>query len=729
MLIEATHPEETRVAVVKDDLLIDFDFENSSRKTLKGNVYLAKIVRIEPSLQAAFVDYGAARHGFLPFSEIHPDYFRIPMEDRKDETEKSQGSDEEAADSSGEIVEEDSSSEEGTITEDATSETEASAPSLNKKYKIQEVVQTRQVVLVQVIKEERGNKGAALSTFISLPGRYCVLMPNASNPGGVSRKITDFGDRKRLKQLIQSLEMPQGMSLIVRTAGLDRSTTEIKRDYKYLLTLWSEIREETLKATAPSLVYEEGDLIKRSIRDFYTPDVDEILIEGDEQYKVAKTLMKSMVPSHAKKVQPYKETTLPLFYKYKIEEQIDSVFHNRVNLKSGGYIIIDITEALVSIDVNSGRSTAERHIDNTALKTNLEAAEEVARQLSLRDLAGLIVIDFIDMIDSKNNNAVEKKLRDCLREDRARIQVGRISNFGLLEMSRQRLRPNVLEATAVPCAHCSGTGYIRSTNSLALQILRALEEEGIKQLNNLINVHVSSDVGFYLINEKKKDLVRLEEKYGLIIRLHQDKDSALGTYRLTNHEGILLKSTAQIPEVDKKKSDSKTADQFKKQKKKHHQGDSSNKQSEHKKAKSKSESIVQAEVEENKKVESNTSESIPQENKNKDHRKRDRRRRFSQGPKKVAISEPHHSLDQKKATNEAGGKSKSSHVPKETSKEFSNPKTPEKAEVKKVGVVHKEKFLDPDQLRTHENWLKDQKKHASSSQKKKKGWWQKLLEN
>ncbi len=713
MLIEATHPEETRVAIVKDDLLVDFDFENSSRKTLKGNVYLAKIVRIEPSLQAAFVDYGAARHGFLPFSEIHPDYFRIPMEDRRDDPEKS----EDTADETSDDTAEDAASSEETGKHDE----DTHGTPLTKRYKIQEVVQTRQVVLVQVIKEERGNKGAALSTFISLPGRYCVLMPNASNPGGVSRKITDFGDRKRLKQLIQSLEMPQGMSLIVRTAGLDRSTTEIKRDYKYLLTLWSEIRDGTLKATAPSLVYEEGDLIKRSIRDLYTPEVDEILIEGDEQYKVAKALMKNMVPSHSKKVQPYKDMTLPLFYKYKIEEQIDSIFHNRVNLRSGGYIIIDITEALISIDVNSGRSTAERHIDNTALKTNLEAAEEVARQLSLRDLAGLVVIDFIDMIDGKNNAAVEKKLRDCLREDRARIQVGRISNFGLLEMSRQRLRPNVLEATAIPCTHCSGTGYIRSANALALQILRSLEEEGIKQGNVLINVHTSSDVGFYLLNEKKKDLLRLEEKYGLTIRLHQDKDSALGTYRITNHEGALLKSTAQVPEADKKRPDTRSTDHAKKSKKKPQHNNEGQRKPNPKMASESAAPIAEI-TEAQKNIPMESSEGAGGEAKQKDRRKRDRKRKFPKGPRK----EPNAPEPLQPGSQEnAGAPQKPHHAQKEPA----NQEVSEKESSKKTGVVHKEKFLDPEQLRTHEDWLKSQKKQATASQKKKKGWWQKLLEN
>jgi len=724
MLIEATHSEEIRVAVVKDDLLVDFDFENSSRKTLKGNIYLAKIIRIEPSLQAAFVDYGAARHGFLPFSEIHPDYFRIPMEDRREELEKAS----EPASEEEEGPSEEASLEMGeSLPLESENESEEDTPSsipLNKRYKIQEVIQARQVVLVQVIKEERGNKGAALSTFISLPGRYCVLMPNASNPGGVSRKITDFGDRKRLKKLIQSLEMPQGMSLIVRTAGLDRSTTEIKRDYKYLLTLWNDIRESTLQATAPSLVYEEGDLIKRSIRDIYAPDIDEILIEGEDHYKMAKTLIKSMVPSHAKKVQPYREKTMPLFYKYKVEEQIDSVFHNRVNLKSGGYIIIDITEALVSIDVNSGRSTAERHIDNTALKTNLEAAEEVARQLSLRDLAGLIVIDFIDMIDAKSNATVEKKLRDCLREDRARIQVGRISNFGLLEMSRQRLRPNVLEATALPCTHCSGTGYVRSTSSLALQILRSLKEEGIKQAHTFINVHVPAEVGFYLLNEKKKDLVALEDKYGLTIRVHQDKDSALGTYRLTTHDGTLLKSTAQIPTLEKKKSEQKSTDGSKKQKKKATPIEKGSQKIESPKQSKKKESVdVALEKIEPQKDTIQTPEISAaefQQKSRQERRKRDRRRRYSKGAKKEISTTTVQPMQQEAEISPA------QHALAPAAK----PEVSEKKEGKKTGVIHKEKFLDPEQLRSHEDWMEEkQKQSLPASHNPKKGWWQKLLDN
>ena len=567
MLIDATHSEEMRVAVVEKNTLVDFDFENLSRRPLKGNLYLAKIVRIEPSLQAAFVDYGGNRHGFLAFTEIHPDYFRIPVADRaKMEAAAKADAEEDDAEDAAPVLDlresdaEDTSkdavvaakneSAEGNQPEEILAEqkeadkAEKPAPGEKRKksktseerfnpykaYRIQEVIQSRQVILVQVVKEERGNKGAALTTYVSLPGRYCVLMPNATRGGGISRRITDMGDRRRLKQLIQDLEVPENMSLIVRTAGLDRSKTEIKRDYAYLVKLWSKIREQTLKASAPDLIYEEGNLLRRAIRDLYVKEIEEVWVDGEEGYKEVKGFMKDMVPSHAKKVQRYAEKDYPLFYKYKIERQIEQMYSTEVRLKSGGYIVLNPTEALVSVDVNSGRATRERHIDSTALNTNLEAAAEIARQVRLRDLAGLIVIDFIDMTDSRHNYQVEKCFKESLSIDRARVQVGRISQFGLLEMSRQRLRPSILEASTVVCHTCAGAGVVRSAESFALQLVRVteeicLEEPELKELT----IHMPAHIAFYLLSEKRHEISQLEERYQLKLDLREDdKLSTIG---------------------------------------------------------------------------------------------------------------------------------------------------------------------------------------------------------
>ena len=393
---------------------------------------------------------------------------------------------------------------------------------MQRRYKIQEVVTRRQIMLVQVVKEERGNKGAALTTYLSLAGRYCVLMPNTPRGGGVSRKITSAGDRKRLKGIVEGLDVPEGMAVIVRTAGSERTKTEIKRDYEYLLRLWDEIRESTLQSTAPCLIYEEANLIKRSIRDLYARDIDEVLVEGDEGYKTAKGFMKTLVPSHAKRVQPYKTVGVPLFQRYQVESQLDAIHSPTVQLRSGGYIVINETEALVAIDVNSGRATRERNIEETATRTNLEAAEEIARQLRLRDLAGLVVIDFIDMEENRNQSAVERRFKDAMKTDRARIQVGRISHFGLLELSRQRLRPSIGEASSMPCPHCGGTGRIRSTESMALHVLRAVEEEGMRQRASTIAVHLASSVGFYIMNKKRDALIRIEERYGMTVMLEPD---------------------------------------------------------------------------------------------------------------------------------------------------------------------------------------------------------------
>jgi len=640
MLIDASHPEETRVVVLDGNKVEEFDFESASRRPLKGNIYLAKVTRVEPSLQAAFVEYGGNRQGFLAFSEIHPDYYQIPVADRiallaaqtqrmmaddedgfdavdtatvprgqpmpgmeADDEDAPQGNGEEhagdeheAAGDEEERADEDddgpendtahrdesggetheatppesvdtgappSSGEAGTSEanesivqqqEDslATQETHASdsaaataqeaqaetheiqaettdapvqqqrrgprqnwpRPPRRRQYKIQEVIKRRQILLVQVVKEERGTKGASLTTFLSLAGRYCVLMPNTPRGGGISRKITNAVDRKRLKSAAQSLELPEGMGLIIRTAGANRTKLEIKRDYEYLLRLWDTVRELTLNSNAPALVYEEGSLIKRAIRDLYNKDISEVQVDGDAGYRDAKDFMRMIMPSHAKNVKPYKEP-LPLFQRFQVEAQLDAMFSPTVTLRSGGYIVINQTEALVSIDVNSGKATREHSIEETAHKTNLEAADEIGRQLRLRDLAGLIVIDFIDMEDGKNDRNVEKRLHNAVKGDRARIQIGKISQFGLLEMSRQRLRAGVVAGSTVTCPHCAGLGIIRSTESAALKLLRALDDEGQRAPGSILKVKAPEDVCIYTLNHKRREIARIEEAYDL----------------------------------------------------------------------------------------------------------------------------------------------------------------------------------------------------------------------
>ncbi|MEX0300144.1 MAG: Rne/Rng family ribonuclease, partial [Kordiimonas sp.] len=576
MLIDARHSEETRVTIVKGSRVEEFDYESATRRQLKGNIYLARVTRVEPSLQAAFVEYGGNRHGFLAFSEIHPDYYQIPVEDREaliaEETEEAKTRQQETdaeeekpkprrrrgrksaaekaaeADSvKSEVIDEPAEEDETSKTEadtkasddneeevesavkdsdedDKDAEIEEAANrrrglrALKRKYSIQEVIKRRQVLLIQVVKEERGNKGAALTTYMSLAGRYCVLMPNSTHAGGISRKISNISDRKKLKQIISSLGVSDEMGLIVRTAGLQRTKTEIKRDYDYLLRLWNGIRKLTLKSIAPALVYEEGNLIKRTIRDLYVREVDEILVEGEEGYRSAKDFMKLLMPSHAKKVQHYRDH-IPLFHRYQVESHLEAMYQPIVQLKSGGYIVINPTEALISIDVNSGRATKEHNIEETAVKTNLEAAEEVARQLRLRDMAGLVVIDFIDMEDRSNNRAVERKMKEMLKNDRARIQVGRISSFGLMEMSRQRLRPNLLEVAMETCQTCAGSGIVRSVESASIMALRQLEEEGIRGRSSIVRVAANPEVAIYLLNKKRAALSDLERRYDYVIEV------------------------------------------------------------------------------------------------------------------------------------------------------------------------------------------------------------------
>ena len=597
MLIDATHPEETRVVVVDGNKVEEFDFESESRRQLTGNIYLAKVTRVEPSLQAAFVEYGGNRHGFLAFAEIHPDYYQIPVADREallaeeeaearaeseraevsrsakatteddedgasgdaddDGPEDAQASDEpeggrEAAEAAvGDAIARADSDPRGMETvegeaglvedtpESGSGRAEPSAkdPDIEdvseevapprrpkgraRRYKIQEVVKVRQIMLVQVVKEERGNKGAALTTYLSLAGRYCVLMPNTARGGGISRKITQAADRKKLKEIASEIELPRGAGLIIRTAGAKRTKTEIRRDYEYLQRLWEQVRELTLKSVAPSKIYEEGDLIKRTIRDLYNRDIDEVIVEGEAGHRTARDFMAMIMPSHAQNVTRYAEP-MPLFARYQVESYLAAMFNPTVQLRSGGYIVIGITEALVAIDVNSGRATKQGSIEETALQTNLEAAEEVARQVKLRDLAGLIVIDFIDMDDRRNNAAVEKRLKEKLKTDRARIQLGRISGFGLLEMSRQRMRPGMIEATTQPCPSCHGTGLIRSDESLALTVLRQVEEEGVRGRSKEVLVRAPVGVVNYLINGKREHLAAIEARYGMAVRLEAD---------------------------------------------------------------------------------------------------------------------------------------------------------------------------------------------------------------
>lgn len=566
MLIDAAHPEETRVAIVNGGQVDDFDFETTGSEQLRGNIYLAKITRVEPSLQAAFVEYGGNRHGFLAFSEIHPDYYQLPAEDREallkeaaeeaaaaieDEDDDVEGDDDARAHADDETDEDDDGADEDDEdvgeTDDGDGEDgeptasakpargrrparkESSRSSISRRYKIQEVIRRRQVLLVQVVKEERGNKGAALTTFLSLAGRYSVLMPNTPRGGGISRKIVNGADRKRLKSIVSELDVPDGMGLIVRTAGAKRTKAEIRRDYDYLSKLWETIVEKTLTSEAPMLINAEGGLVHRAMRDMFDKEVEEVWVQGEEAYREAKDLAKLIMPSQAKKVQQWKEDD-PLFVAEAVEDQLDSIYSPTVQLKSGGYLVINQTEALVAIDVNSGKSTKERNIEQTAVRTNLEAAEEACRQMRLRDLAGLVVIDFIDMDENKNNRAVEKKLKECLKVDRARVQHGRISQFGLMEISRQRRRQGVLQATSDPCEVCNGTGRRRSIPSAALQLIRAIEARASTGGLKSISVKAPTDVALYILNNKREALVETERMAGFAVSIHSSEDLLPGDF-------------------------------------------------------------------------------------------------------------------------------------------------------------------------------------------------------
>ena len=597
MLVDATHAEETRIVVVDGKRLVDFDFETATKRQLKGNIYLAKVTRVEPSLQAAFVDYGGNRHGFLSFNEIHPDYYQIPVADREallqDEAEQAarqaeledrvddngaevlevegaegeapddlpiSGADGEfdatseialdADDQDGDDDDREESQESGAI--DAMDEVPRPRGRSRRSYKIQEVIKRRQILLIQVVKEERGNKGAALTTYLSLAGRYCVLMPNTARGGGISRKIASQTHRRKLKSIVSDLEVPGGMGVIVRTAGQNRTKAEIRRDFEYLLRLWDSVRDLTLDSTAPMVVYEEADLIKRAIRDMYAKDIDEILVDGEEGYRVAKDFMRMLMPSHAKKVQPYRDR-IPLLHRYQVEQQLDSMHSNVVQLKSGGYLVFAQTEALVAVDVNSGRSTKERNIEETALKTNLEAADEVGRQLRLRDLAGLVVIDFIDMDENRNNRAVERRIKEALKDDRARIQVGRISSFGLMELSRQRLRPSLFEASTKICEICSGTGFVRTTESTSLHVLRTIEEEGIRGRAARLTVHAPANVALYLLNQKRDHLTEIQQRYGMQVYILGDEALVAPDCRVTIDQTRTAEEVEEI-EIERRRT-------------------------------------------------------------------------------------------------------------------------------------------------------------------------------
>jgi ribonuclease E len=594
MLIDARHPEETRVAVAKGNRIEEFDFESAERKQLKGNIYLAKVTRVEPSLQAAFVEFGGNRHGFLAFSEIHPDYYQIPKEDRDallaEEAEEAlalSGDDhdddyddhEEHAhdidEASIERLDTDGAPEDRDAAEDHPHEdgdeskptpsrsagrgndgdhVEAlrrSRQNLRRRYKIQDVIRRRQVLLVQVVKEERGNKGAALTTYLSLAGRYCVLMPNTSHGGGISRKISNVADRKRLKSIMAEMKLPKTMGCIVRTAGLSRTKVEIKRDFDYLARLWDGIREGTLQSEAPALIYEDSNLVKRAIRDIYTREIDEVIVEGESGYRAAREYMKLLMPSHAKKIRPYVDP-VPLFQRFGVEDQLTAMYQPVVQLKSGGYLVINPTEALVSIDINSGRSTREHNIEQTATATNLEAAHEIARQLRLRDMAGLVVIDFIDMENGSNIRKVEKAMKEALKNDRARIQVGRISSFGLMEMSRQRLRTGVLEASTRICPHCEGTGFVRTASSAGLSALRLLEEAAARGRGTQLTLRASREATIYVLNRKRAEIMEIEERYGVEIDVmpdHHDEGARM-TVDISGPPPTQMPKLAPLPEPE-----------------------------------------------------------------------------------------------------------------------------------------------------------------------------------
>ena len=530
ILIDASNDQETRIASIQNDIIEDFEYEVVGKKQLRGNVYLARVSRVEPSLQAAFVEYGGNRQGFLAFSEIHPDYYRIPVEDRAkllETVSKEVSDDDEIQINNDENVDDE-------IQENK--DFKKIKNKLYKNYKIQEVISKGQIILVQIVKEERGNKGAALTSYLSLAGRYCVLMPNTPKGGGISRKISTSTDRQRLKKVLEGLNLDKGMALIIRTAGSKRTKVEIKRDFQNLISMWEDIKNKTVKSNAPNLIHDEGSIIKRAVRDMYNSDVEEILVQGEPAFKTCKSYMKSLMPSHTKKIQQYTDDHILLFQKFGIDTQLSDIFKPIVNLKSGGYLVINHTEALVAVDVNSGKATRERSIEKTAFQTNLEAAQEFARQAKLRDLSGLIVIDFIDMEDYKNRNTIERKLKEAFKQDRARIQIGEISSFGLLELSRQRLRLSVSETTTEVCNFCGGVGRIQSFEVTSMQILREAEDSLVKNNQNEISISIHSSMSAYILNNKKQNIFDIEKRHKAKIIFNIDNNLTISDYKLENSE-------------------------------------------------------------------------------------------------------------------------------------------------------------------------------------------------
>ncbi len=842
MLIDATHEEETRVAVMENERLLEFDYESKYRKPLKGSIFLAKVTRVEPSLQAAFVNFGGNRHGFLPFSEIHPDYFRIPIADREaliaeqekelDEHDEADDEGDVAADNAEEDLEDEVVEELGgedavahddedlgddsvgnkaeEVEELGDEDADAVGPentrgnaeedenenqsrggrrsrynrgrggrggnrggrdgrdgrgrgraahnakrvetfgdseldeetkfrfNLRRKYKIQEVIKRGQIMLVQVSKEERGNKGAAVSSYLSLPGRYCVLMPNSPRGGGVSRKIANYKDRAKIRDMIKEMDIPKGMSVIVRTAGMSRTKTEIKRDLDYLMRLWNDIRELTLESSAPALVYEEANLIKRAVRDLYSRDIDEVHVAGKEGHDTAKKFMKMMIPSHAKKVQEYAENDVPLFNRYKAEAQIAEIGETQVTLPSGGYLVINPTEALVSIDVNSGRATKERHIEETALKTNLEAATEVARQLKLRDLGGLVVVDFIDMEDRRNNGKVERRMRDALSTDRARIQMGRISSFGLMEMSRQRMNPSLTESQFETCGHCSGMGRVRTADATSVMVLRAIEEEGMKDRAAQVIVHVPNQVALYLLNYKRKLLANIEVRYGFTVLIRVDEELGASGFRVEVARPSAPEGEAEESEGEQREEKSERSDRSERSSRSQNDDDDDNNnrrrrgrrggrgrnnrgrddsRGNREEGNRRDETASQDDSEKTAKDGSKDSkEDSPKEDKSKDKAAADTEKPKS---KSKAVS--------KTVKKDEDSKTKEAESPKKSAAKKSSAKSDSKPEAKKAEISNddapKGKAADKASDKAKDDRPKDFEKVNQPPETKKKGWW------
>jgi len=762
MLIDSAHAEEIRIAVVDDGKLDKFDFETRSKVRVKGNIYLAKVIRVEPSLQAAFIDYGGNRHGFLSFSEIHYDYFQIPVSDRQELEAHLQNAIAAYVEETGKTAEEMDAREISRL-----------RYQFYRRYKIQEVIKKRQIMLVQVTKEERGNKGAALTTYISLAGRYCVLMPNTSKGSGVSRKITNRSDREKLKKIVSELHIENG-STVIRTAGIGHTKTEIKKDFSYLKNVWDEIRETTLKSSAPCLIHEEAGVIKRSLRDMYSKEIDSVVVEGEAGYKTAKNFMKKLMPSHSRKVKLYNDKNVPLFSKYKLNEQINQIYSTRVDLPSGGYLVINNTEALISIDVNSGRSTRERNIAGTALKTNLEAAHEIARQCRLRDLAGLIVVDFIDMEEKRNNIQVERCMRESLKSDKAKIQVGSISNFGLLEFSRQRLRSSIADANMIVCPHCRGTGFMWSEESMAIQVLRKIEEACIASEFKEIIVTLSPVIALYILNNKRSFISAIESRGSLKITFNTDHRIATNDFKIEQifkPQPLVFDDDESVDAEEKKEATEKTSGRKLSGKKSEAREDTviSEERSAQKKRGHKSRSNAKKEDSAAKKTSRKTDEKVEEENSSNDSlpttrkiakrigtkdRKKSHKANTKGAPEKTedSVEKIAESRTDKKAkrnektarNTKAASKKESAKVDESKtadSQSVSEENQQKQASVSEIPELKEGKvdFRAPIEVteyqqeivsRVMQSYQKKELRNASvspNSGKKKSGWWQKLL--